>query len=486
MKFMNKNLYWGLFFAVSMNAANATSSFNESPAHLTFTDSARHHEVNIGAQLVDSLAITNLTNAPTHYDNSASVRLFLNGHFTERFLFNARVKVSTDHTNKEIYDNFYNPSEGVPYNKQSDNKRTWDLFAANARYDLDAVKLLAGFDYLSMGPARRNHVILRGEQSNYRPWQDSTSRIYEPAPTPYFGYQFELGPIIYSQYAMKLFEKKNFGKYMHVHRLDLSLPKNITLGLSETALYGSTTEEFPNPNEDADSTGREFEWAYVIPFIPYVFQEHLQGDQDNISLAFDLSVKTIPNWEFYGELLWDDMKSPTSMFDDGWWGNKWATSVGVARDNLKLGSTLWNWYLEYTRVEPWVYTHHKGGGYTYRSYSQSLGTDLGPNSQEVYSEVSGQYKVENGFLKDAIFKGTIHASAVAKDTAFGGNITDMHTPESALDKKFLNDKTTLHYVELGGKIEIKPWDWMTFRAGYDRYFGDYEGFRAMVGGSIQY
>ena len=483
---MNKNLYWGLFFAVSMNAANATSSFNESPAHLTFTDSARHHEVNIGAQLVDSLAITNLTNAPTHYDNSASVRLFLNGHFTERFLFNARVKVSTDHTNKEIYDNFYNPSEGVPYNKQSDNKRTWDLFAANARYDLDAVKLLAGFDYLSMGPARRNHVILRGEQSNYRPWQDSTSRIYEPAPTPYFGYQFELGPIIYSQYAMKLFEKKNFGKYMHVHRLDLSLPKNITLGLSETALYGSTTEEFPNPNEDADSTGREFEWAYVIPFIPYVFQEHLQGDQDNISLAFDLSVKTIPNWEFYGELLWDDMKSPTSMFDDGWWGNKWATSVGVARDNLKLGSTLWNWYLEYTRVEPWVYTHHKGGGYTYRSYSQSLGTDLGPNSQEVYSEVSGQYKVENGFLKDAIFKGTIHASAVAKDTAFGGNITDMHTPESALDKKFLNDKTTLHYVELGGKIEIKPWDWMTFRAGYDRYFGDYEGFRAMVGGSIQY
>ena len=72
-------------------------------SHIVFTDSARHHQVNIGAQLVDSLAITNLTNAPTHYDNSASVRLFLNGHFTERFLFNASVKVSTDHTNKEIY-----------------------------------------------------------------------------------------------------------------------------------------------------------------------------------------------------------------------------------------------------------------------------------------------------------------------------------------------------------------------------------------------
>ena len=454
--------------------------------HITFADSAQHHEVNIGAQLVDSLAITNLTNAPTHYDNSASVRLFLNGHFTERFLFDARVKVSTDHTNRDIADHFYHPDEGIPYNKQSENKRTWDIFAANASYELDAVKLLAGFDYLNMGPARRNHVILRGEQSNYRPWQDSTSRIFEPAPTPYFGYRFELGPIAYSQYAMKLFEKKNFGKYLHVHRLDLSLPFNITFGLSETALYGSTTETEPNPNEDADSCGREFEWAYVIPFIPYVFQEHLQGDQDNISLAFDLSVKTIPHWEFYGELLWDDMKSPTSMFDDSWWGNKWATSIGIARDSIRLGNTLWNWHMEYTRVEPWVYTHHKGGGYTYRSYAQSLGTDLGPNSQEIYSEIAAQYKVESGVLKDAILRGAIHASAVAKDTAFGGNITDMHTPESATDKKYLADETTLHYVEVGGKLEFYPFDWMSIRAGYDRYFGDYEGFRAMVGGSFQY
>jgi hypothetical protein len=217
-----------------------------------------------------------------------------------------------------------------------------------------------------------------------------------------------------------------------------------------------------------------------------VFQEHLQGDQDNISLAFDLSVKTIPHWEFYGELLWDDMKSPTSMFDDSWWGNKWATSVGIARDSIRLGSTLWNWYMEYTRVEPWVYTHHKGGGYTYRSYAQSLGTDLGPNSQEIYSEIAAQYKVESGVLKEAILRGAIHASAVAKDTAFGGNITDMHTPESATDKKYLADETTLHYVEVGGKLEFYPFDWMSIRAGYDRYFGDYEGFRAMVGGSFQY
>lgn len=462
-------------------------------AHFTVVDTSKNYEVNIHAQLLDSLAITNYEkipgqgNTPTHYDNAMSVRLFLDGHFTDAFQFAARVKVSTDFTNRDIADHFYNPNEGIPYNKQSDTKRTWDLFAAHASYQLSAVTLLGCFDYLDMGPARRNHVILRGEQANYRPWQDSSSRISDPAPTPYFGYQFEVGPVVYSQYGMKLFEKKGNGKYLHVHRLDLNLPANITLGLSETALYGTTTEPAgSNPNLDADSSGRDFEWSYMIPFIPYVFQEHLQGDQDNIGLAFDLSVKTIPHWEFYGELLWDDMKSPTSMFDDSWWGNKWAASVGIARDSLRLGKTLWNWYGEYTRIEPWVYTHHKGGAYTYASYAQSMGSDLGPNSQELYSEVSGLYRVESGLLKDALIRGTLLASAVAKDTAFGGNITDIHTPESAIDKKYLNDETSFRYYEVGGKLEFYPFRWMSIRAGYSRFFGDYEGYRTYGFGSIQW
>jgi hypothetical protein len=319
---------------------------------------------------------------------------------------------------------------------------------------------------------------LRGERNFYRPWQDSSSRIPDAAPTPYFGYQFTLGPIEYTQYAAKIYEKKNFGKYFHAHRLNLNLPKDITFGISETALYGSTIEPAgSNPNPDSDSTEREFEWAYAIPFIPFVFQEHLQGDQDNISLAFDLSVKTIPNWEFYGELMWDDMKSLTSMFDDSWWGNKWAATLGVARDNIVLGPTTLGWMFEYTRIEPWVYTHHKGRAYTYASYAQSLGSDLGPNSQELHTEVSATYE----FLKATLFLG-----AVAKDTAFGGHINDIHTPESAMDKKFLNEKTTLRYKELGFNLAVTPWDWFSFRCSYTRFFGDYEGYRAYAVGSVQW
>ena len=467
-----------MFATGSLAATSSARAGDPTVTHFAFEDTTRGYLVNIRGQLVDSVAITNLTNAPTHYDNAMSIRLFLDGFFTQAFHFDARVNVNTDFTNREIADHFYHPREGIPYNKQSDNKRTWDLFAAKMDYTLKPLTLLAGFDYIEFGPARRNHVILRGENAIYRPWQDSTSRIGNPAPTPYFGYRFEIGPIEYTQYAAKLFEEKNKGKYLHAHRLELHLPTNITLGLSETSLYGSTTEPaHTNPNADADSTDRDFEWAYVIPFIPYVFQEHIQGDQDNISLAFDLSVRTLPHWEFYGELLWDDMKSPTSMFDDSWWGNKWAATVGIARDSLYVGPVRLDMFTEFTRIEPWVYTHHKGGGYTYANYAQSLGSELGPNSQEFHAEVSATYK----FIKATLFAGN-----VAKDTAFGGNISDIHGPEDATDKEFLNDESTKRYTEIGVNLSIAPWHWMNFRAGYARYFGDYEGYRASATGTLQW
>lgn len=458
--------------------AHAAKPGDPKVTHLAFQDTARNFLVNIRGQLIDSAVITNLDNAPTHYDNSMMVRLFLDGHFTQALHFDARVTVSNDYTNRYINDHFYHPSEGLPYNKQSENRRTWDQFSAKIDYRLKPLTLLAGFDYLEFGPARYNHVILRGDRTIDRPWQDSSSRIWRPAPMPYFGYRFEIGPVEYTQYAAKLFEMKNKGKYFHAHRLDLHLPKNITLGLSETALYGSTTEPAgSNPNVDADSTDRDFEWNYVIPFIFYNFQEHIQGDQDNISLAFDLSVRTLPHWEFYGELLWDDMKTPTSMFDDSWWGNKWAATVGFARDSIYVGPVQLDLFTEYTRIEPWVYTHHKGGGYTYASYSQNLGSDLGPNSQEIHTEISATYK----FIQATLFAGT-----VAKDTAFGGNITDIHGPEDATDKKFLADASTLRYKEFGARLAVSPWDWMDFRAGYTRFFGDYEGYRAYATGTLQW
>lgn len=101
-------------------------------------------------------------------------------------------------------------------------------------------------------------------------------------------------------------------------------------GIGETIVYGSSVEAAgTNPNRDARQPRPQFRRVYAMPFVLYVFAQHYLGDLDNAGLSFDINVKTLPHWEFYGEMLWDDMKKGTSMFDDSWWGNKWSASVGL-------------------------------------------------------------------------------------------------------------------------------------------------------------
>ncbi len=483
-------LYLLLIFIASISYAtendkNHFQDFKNIPTaygHVQLQDSAGHSSLNFRATIYDSLAVTHLEgpygDSARHIDNEAVFRLNYYGNLGNRFRFNGMIQVANDKTNRrDIPPHFYDPYDGYPYNRQSSSTRTWDIFKLSLDYDLDFGKLLAGIDYLKIGVAKRNPLILRGAVSHFRPWQDSSYRLQIPTPVPYFGFSFNIGFLTYSQYAAKLYHDKDLGKYMHAHRLEAALPAKITIGVSEVVLYGSTVEPAgSNPNLDSDSTGRDFEWSYVVPFIPYAFEEHFLGDKDNNALAFDVRVQTLRRWEFYGELLWDDMKNPTDMLDDSWWGNKWAASIGFETiQRIQTFEIIWN--AEYTRIEPWVYTHHKGAGYTYTSYGQNLGSDLGPNAEEIYTSLTLNWKKCSALL---------FVSAVSKDTAFGSHIADIHTPTSATDKKFLNENTTFNYLELGTELYTAPFHWFWLRARGSLFLGDYEGYRIEASGGLSW
>lgn len=462
MKLLTKCLF--LLFAATLLAAE--------PGHIAFGDSATF--VRIRGTLGDSLSASRFTNSrhdDKHVENSLFVNLYVTGAIARDFTFRASASVMSDKTNRSYFDPGYNPYNGIPYNVQSGNSRTWDYFTATSAYEFGPfARIMGGVDYLEWGPARRNKLTLRGESANYRPWMDSTDHISKPAPTPYFGYEFSVGPFTYTQYAGKLYHDKHKDKYFHAHRLSVSLPFRIDLGVGETLVYGTTIERaHSNPNADADSTGRDFEWIYAAPFVPYIFAQHYTGDLENTGLNFDVSVKTIPGWELYGEMFWDDMKKVTSMFDDSWWGNKWAASVGVATDRRKIGPILFSYNSEFTWIEPWVYTHHKGAAYAYAHYGQSLGSELGPNAREFYTEIQAAYK-------EVTLK--IFASNVAKDTAFGGNLYDIHTPYDATDRTFLANGSTLRYREYGFGVELKPVEWLLANFQQSFYVGDYKGYRS--------
>jgi|GEM_PF-5813325 len=150
--------------------------------------------------------------------------------------------VSNDKTSRDYVNNFYDPYDRLPYNHQGKGSRTWRTFTAQSEYRASFGKLMAGVDYLEWDSAKHN----------YHPWMDSMMRLQIPAPTPFFGFELNADPVTYTQYSDKLYYDKHKDKYFHAHRLDLHLPAQITFGIGETIVYGSTVEAAgTNPNRDA-------------------------------------------------------------------------------------------------------------------------------------------------------------------------------------------------------------------------------------------
>jgi len=149
-----------------------------------------------------------------------------------------------------------------------------------------------------------------------------------------------------------------------------------------------------------------------------------------------------------------------------------------------LGVVAWDWMAEYTRIEPWVYTHHLGASHRYTHFGQNLGSDLGPNSQEIYSKLGMEF---------AAFRLDLHVSSVAHDTARGGNITDIHAyvnelgiPPDRSDKTFLDDASTNCYREYGATLTWRPVPFFWIRSGNTLYRGDYHGFRVETSSGIEW
>jgi len=320
-----------------------------------------------------------------------------------------------------VYDSLFTqptwqPYDGNPYTiygrgTDSANTRASDLPRAGISYTSGKITLQAGLDYLRMGPAVHYPVTLSGEAP----------------PITYFRTVFDLSHFEYSHFAGFLRSERDKSKYIYSNRLSGKfLGGSLQWGISEVMIAGEPTNQ---QNEDTYNQRRpelehekhEWEWVYCIPFVPMVFVEHYVGDKGNAALSFDASLNWPQNFRFYGEFFIDDMLSPWKIFSDDW-GNKWALTAG-----MQYFSTLYNRDIsagiEYSRVEPWVYTHFYGGSHRYDHFDISLGSPMGPNSRAVV--VNGGMSVTK--------KSTIGLSlkSLAKNSeARGGKITDIFQEEA--------------------------------------------------------
>ena len=153
-------------------------------------------------------------------------------------------------------------------------------------------------------------------------------------------------------------------RYLALHRINANPWRWLQLGFTEMVVYGQRGPEL----------------AYLNPINPFKPAEHALWDRDNTLFALDAVLRPAPGVEAYGTFLADDLD--VGLLGQNSYNNKWAVQAGVGG---ALGPAL-GW-VEYTRIEPFVYTHRfLLDGSFYNAYQHNgfgLGHPLGPNTDQL-------------------------------------------------------------------------------------------------------
>jgi hypothetical protein len=115
----------------------------------------------------------------------------------------------------------------------------------------------------------------------------------------------------------------------------------------------------------------------VVPL--FIFKGDAYERLNNGNIAADATWRFAHWGRVYGEILVDDVQSPTSIFDDQL-GNKWGALLG-AQGVREWGAWKATGTLEAVAVEPWVYTHYKPFTAQAANQGHPLGNPNGPGQR---------------------------------------------------------------------------------------------------------
>ncbi len=169
--------------------------------------------------------------------------------------------------------------------------------------------------------------------------------------------------------------------------------------------------------------------ASVVPFVPLFIEKGGTVERENNgSIAFDLAWRKA-QCLFHAEFLIDDMQEPTSLFSDRYWGNRWASNLGAVWSHPSIDGASWMVAsMEWTRIEPWVYTHFASRTAQASHMGRPLGNPDGPNSQSIRVQVERR-KPDNGV--------SLAARAYWKGIDPGSALEDTVGAQSRRGKEFL-------------------------------------------------
>ncbi|MEX2189365.1 MAG: capsule assembly Wzi family protein [Bacteroidota bacterium] len=153
-------------------------------------------------------------------------------------------------------------------------------------------------------------------------------------------------------------------KYMAGHGLEITITDGLDFSIGETVIYSD----------------KGIQLMYLLPVMFFKSGEHYNRDTDNIQWFGSLDVNLIRNTNVYLSVLIDEI-STNDLLNPGQARNQLGYTAGVHLYDLPLRNT--EFILEYSRMNPWVYTH-KFPAATFTNNGYTMGHWIGQNADLLF------------------------------------------------------------------------------------------------------
>lgn len=228
--------------------------------------------------------------------------------------------------------------------------QSYSRYRANMSLDLPFARLTMARDAVQWGPGLFTNLVFQQEAIPFNQYQ----------------LQFHVGPIsITSLYGDLLGTHGNLEeKNLYAHRYEWRVTNNLVVGGIDQMVLIKDQKSY-----------------FFLPVMPlFISKGYLFESNNNGMISADIAYRIPGHALIYSEFLLDDMESPSSLLLKDYRANKWGIMFGAQYTGNLCGK---NYGLvgEYSRVEPWTYSHFPGFPAEASNGDALLGNPFGPNSQ---------------------------------------------------------------------------------------------------------
>jgi hypothetical protein len=244
---------------------------------------------------------------------------------------------------------------------------------------------------------------------------------------------YTLPPDTTRQYNETLMDDKFFA----AHRLGFSL-SGLDLGFEEMLIY----------------SGRSYDLAYGNPVTLFESAERDRGQLDKNFWVFDAQVHYWKNVELQGSIMFGDINFARWFTNDI--DNQDAWQVGAMFID-PLGVSNQTFFLEYTHIEPYMFSFNRSPDNYYGSGGRILGDTIGPNAESYLASLTTTWthKITSLISYEFVRKGSNVYKGDSLVDNVGGDYLLPWLPPDSRQKQWLGGHLVLEYrLTLGVTYEL--------------------------------